>query len=285
MQLVLLIIPNIMKVVIFLFLQTVFVCFTFSGNCQEKKVFKRFVDKWGTDVNNPDTQGYFKMYEQIEGDKYHVELYKYGQTHIISENDVILNRLVEIKDGHCIMYDDSSIIEREGNYKNGQKDGIWTQYYPKSQDVWYIEQYQNGIATGKLKSYYKGHVLKRQEELEGDHITHTGHCYDTAGQEIPFTPFFKTPAGPVNIAEYLSKNVNYPLTAKTLNIGGKVYVRLLIKEDGTLSDIKLIKSIGGGCDEEALRVLSTLPKTGWTRGATDDKSERYMIQGINFKLN
>jgi protein TonB len=54
----------------------------------------------------------------------------------------------------------------------------------------------------------------------------------------------------------LRKEMKYPTKARLRNIEGKVFVQFVISEDGSISQQKIIKGIGGGCDEEALRVLS-----------------------------
>ena len=66
-------------------------------------------------------------------------------------------------------------------------------------------------------------------------------------------------------ADYLSKNLKYPEAAKKANVSGKVYVQFVINKDGTAQDFQVIKSLGSGCDEEALRCLQTIPK--WTPGS------------------
>lgn len=64
--------------------------------------------------------------------------------------------------------------------------------------------------------------------------------------------------------KYLKKNLKYPPQARRMNIEGKVYVEFVVNKDGSLVDIKVLKGIGGGCDEEALRVLKKSPK--WKPG-------------------
>lgn len=67
---------------------------------------------------------------------------------------------------------------------------------------------------------------------------------------------------------YVQKNLRYPSRAKRMNVQGKVYVEFVVDKDGSLSDIKILKGIGSGCDEEALRVLKNAPnwKPGKQRG-------------------
>lgn len=59
---------------------------------------------------------------------------------------------------------------------------------------------------------------------------------------------------------FLAKNIKFPALAKDAGISGVVYVNFEINQKGDVADVKLLKGIGGGCDEEAMRVVKTLPK-------------------------
>lgn len=82
---------------------------------------------------------------------------------------------------------------------------------------------------------------------------------------------------------YLASNIKYPAQAQELGIEGKVFVQLIINEDGSLSDIKTIKGIGAGCDAEALRVIKNMPD--WLPGKQDGQTVKVrMVLPIHFKL-
>lgn len=76
------------------------------------------------------------------------------------------------------------------------------------------------------------------------------------------------PGGVEALYAYLRSNLNYPKQAAEAGIGGKVFVYFVIGKDGEIKDIKLMNSVGGGCDEEALRVVQAMPawKPGKQRG-------------------
>jgi TonB family protein len=71
---------------------------------------------------------------------------------------------------------------------------------------------------------------------------------------------------------YLSANLGYPTTARRKDIEGTVIVAFVVNTDGTVSDFEVLKGIGGGCDEEALRIVKNSPK--WTPGMQDGKVVR-----------
>jgi protein TonB len=79
------------------------------------------------------------------------------------------------------------------------------------------------------------------------------------------------------------KNLKYPKQARHMDVEGKVIVEFIINRDGTPTDIKVIKGIGAGCDEEAKRVIGL---TKWNPGKQRGKPVRVkMVMPITFVLN
>ena len=91
------------------------------------------------------------------------------------------------------------------------------------------------------------------------------------------------PGGEKAMMEYVAKNVKYPQEAKDKEIDGRVFVSFVVEKDGSVSNVKVMRGIGGGCDEEAVRVISAMPK--WKPGIKDGKPVRvsYMMP-LSFKL-
>jgi len=91
------------------------------------------------------------------------------------------------------------------------------------------------------------------------------------------------PGGEDKMTEYLYANMKYPSMARETNIQGKVYVNFIVDEDGKINNVKVIRGIGGGCDEEAVRVVKGMPtwKPGKQNGRTVPVSFNLPIQ---FKL-
>ena len=58
---------------------------------------------------------------------------------------------------------------------------------------------------------------------------------------------------------FIDENIKYPTQAIQENISGTVFVQIIIEKDGSISDVKVLRGIGGGCDEEAVRVISKMP--------------------------
>ena len=86
-----------------------------------------------------------------------------------------------------------------------------------------------------------------------------------------------------DVREYLSKNIRYPQKAKDDGIEGRVVVQFVVRADGSITDAKVIRGIGGGCDEEALRVIRAMPK--WTPGMQNGKRVAVLFNlPVMFKL-
>lgn len=84
--------------------------------------------------------------------------------------------------------------------------------------------------------------------------------------------------------KYLSKNIQYPRQARRQGIEGKVFVQFVVGKDGKFTDLKILKGIGGGCDEEALRVLKNAP--AWNPGKQRGQPVRVQMSiPISFTLN
>lgn len=91
------------------------------------------------------------------------------------------------------------------------------------------------------------------------------------------------PGGFEKMAEFLGKNIVYPEEAKEKNIQGTVLVSFVVEKNGKITDAKVVRSIGGGCDEEALRVVNAMPK--WKPGKQNGKNVRVQFAlPIKFKL-
>ena len=89
--------------------------------------------------------------------------------------------------------------------------------------------------------------------------------------------------GQVAFMKYIAKHIKYPSQARRMGIEGKVFVEFIIDKEGRLIDVKAIKGIGAGCDEEAVRVLKEAP--AWKPGKQRGKPVKVkMVLPIYFQL-
>ena len=77
-----------------------------------------------------------------------------------------------------------------------------------------------------------------------------------AGKVIPVAEYYE--GGQVAMYNFISKELKYPLMAKRNRIQGQCIVSFILNPDATMSGVKLVKQVGGGTGEEALRVVRLL---------------------------
>lgn len=94
--------------------------------------------------------------------------------------------------------------------------------------------------------------------------------HNSAGVEI--RPEFK--GGISEFYKYISKNYRTP---NVPGLNGKIFLSFVIEKDGTINDVRVLKDIGYGCGEEAIRVLKNCP--AWIPAEQNGKKVRcsYML--------
>jgi len=101
----------------------------------------------------------------------------------------------------------------------------------------------------------------------------------TVVEEIP-----SFPGGEAERNKFLAENIVYPQQAVENGIQGTVYVSFIVNSDGKIEDVKILRGIGSGCDEEALRVLKMMPP--WHPGKQNGRTVRVRYtMPVSFKLN
>lgn len=84
--------------------------------------------------------------------------------------------------------------------------------------------------------------------------------------------------------KYIGENIQYPALARRLNVSGIVFLQFVVEKDGKITDVKVLRGIGAGCDEEAMRVLQSAP--AWTPGKQRGRPVRVLMTvPIRFILN
>lgn len=77
------------------------------------------------------------------------------------------------------------------------------------------------------------------------------------------------PGGEEELIRYLAQNIQYPKQALDGNTEGRVLIGFVVNKEGNIDDVKVLRSIGDGCDEEAVRVIHKMPK--WKPGKNNGK--------------
>ncbi|NOX45837.1 MAG: energy transducer TonB [Chlorobi bacterium] len=106
--------------------------------------------------------------------------------------------------------------------------------------------------------------LDNRQEFTNEEIeTEDNNIYEF----VQIRPQF--PGGEAALYAFLAKNLKYPRLAKEINLTGTVHASFIVWKDGTIKDVKILRSIGSGCDEEVIRVLNMMPK--WNPGMQGGK--------------
>lgn len=129
----------------------------------------------------------------------------------------------------------------EGNIKNGKRDDVWKNRYATG-----MLQYTETYKDGKLIS---------------------GESVDKEGKHYQYTSLEKSaefPGGIQAFYKYLGLTIRYPADARVNNIQGRVYATFVVQKDGSLTDIKILKSPSNDLSDETVRVLKLSPL--WTPG-------------------
>ncbi|MEI6408860.1 MAG: TonB family protein [Bacteroidota bacterium] len=92
------------------------------------------------------------------------------------------------------------------------------------------------------------------------------------------------PGGEAELMKYLGKEIQYPALAKENNIQGVVALTFVVNKDGSISDVQVVKDIGGGCGKEAVRVVKAMPK--WSAGEANGHAVKVRFTlPVRFRLD
>lgn len=115
------------------------------------------------------------------------------------------------------------------------------------------------------------------------------HMQDKMGEEEGVAIFIMVedapefPGGDNKRIEFLTQNIKYPQKAREFGIQGTVYVGFVVEKDGSINDARVLRGIGKGCEEEALRVIRLMPK--WKPGTQRNHPVRVQVNlPVTFSL-
>lgn len=114
-----------------------------------------------------------------------------------------------------------------------------------------------------------GEVLKAKQMLVTEPVKPKVEEYKVF-EVVEQMPSF--PGGDVALMQYLSKNIKYPPVAEEMGIQGRVICTFVVERDGSVSDIRIARSVDPSLDKEAIRVVSGMPK--WIPGRQNGQSVR-----------
>ena len=149
----------------------------------------------------------------------------------------------------------------------------------KSQDELAATNTAIGAFTVEGNDEEAGEVLKAKEviaEPEPPKVEET-KVFDVV-EEMP-----QFPGGQAALLEYLAKNIKYPVVAEENGVQGKVVVTFVVERDGSITDVRVVRSVDPSLDKEAARVVKSMPH--WIPGKQNGSAVRvkYTVP-VTFKL-
>ena len=212
-------------------------------------------------------------------------------------------------------YKHSEAIYTEQHFEQGELTGHYLTYdsgaHKVIRDVEYVSRrllkttrYTGGDTLVTIDKFfgpqherdelYKNGKLRKKDLYNGSALT-SSECYTEQARpmECPvagtqnvgnvFQFVEEMPISKYDLSEYLANSLHYPAEAREHNIYGRVIVKFVVDEDGTTSNVTIVHGIGGGCDEEAARVVSEMP--AWRPGMQNGIPVRvYFTLPIVFRL-
>ena len=139
----------------------------------------------------------------------------------------------------------------------------------------------NGIETPNANSTT---ILDDMSSIVEEKLKTTAAPVDTTTYTVVMIEQQPTfPDGEAALFKYLANNLKYPAIARESSIDGTVYVQFTIAKDGSITGTKVLRGIGGGCNEEAMRVINAMPNWKPGRQQGNAVKVRYTLP-IKFRL-
>ena len=189
-------------------------------------------------------------------------IYYYDNGQKKSEYNYVKNK----RYGDCATWFDSGQIASKSSYDANGKTGKWIEWF-KDGGTDNEEHFLNDLKHGECTYYhYSGKISAIEYYTNGKFIR--SRYFDEQGSELPenlskeVDPEFV--GGEDMMARFIQDNIKYPSQAVKKNIKGTSYIHFIVQTDGSLSDVKVLKSAHPLLDAEAIRVIKKMPN--WIPG-------------------
>lgn len=211
---------------------------------------------------------------------------------IKAQTGIYINGKVIAEDGKPLL---RAVVEAGNNGSTTDADGQYEINALKGDTLkFYAEGYQNASVVVADKSLINVSLKKmptlvltpKSDNVLGMVMTEPIVPEKEADKQEVFTTVEENPSFPGGVKAlfaFVGKNLKYPIAAQEANVSGKVFVKFVVRKDGTVSDIKVMQGIGFGCDEETVRVIAQMPK--WSPGKQNGKPVSvYFTMPVNFVI-
>lgn len=177
---------------------------------------------------------------------------------------------VGITDGLYYAWYNSGQLKEQATYSNNRLSGEYKSWY-ESGKLRYRRKYREGLPQDTLVAYYETGTVRRVEIYDSGKMV-SGKLYGETGEEIEFFPMEQMPqfsGGEQIMLNWLSKTIRYPKKMRKKKVRGLVITSFIVKEDGSISEAEVVKSLHPDGDAEALRVINSMP--AWKPGLQEGK--------------
>lgn len=249
----------------------------FYDDGQKEKIIEfdgqdfRIIEYFDDEGNNSITKGTGKYNGETGGGKLSFEFKEGSRTGKWTFKGTGIQLTEKYKDGNFV----KGVFKQMGGVTPYQETMLTTSLFdPYLFDL--IEQFGIGIGVyDQDYPYFKELPVRPKRTLAANEE----YSNDSTGiwNIVEYEPEF--PGGMKEFYHYVALNLRYPQEARSKKIEGKVNVQFIISEDGSVGELSVVKGIGGGCDEEALRVIKGSPK--WIPGLHHGKPVKVRM---NFPL-
>jgi TonB family protein len=182
----------------------------------------------------------------------------------ISKLRAMVNQATKHKSANVTRYE---FLESGTRYKY-VSDNATISYEKKAYGTW-------GIQPGVYETYlHQGRDIRILREEEEAGVSFNPN-YDPSDPNKVYDVVSQMPSyhgGMTALMDFLAKHTKYPEEAKAKGIKGRVIVTFIVERDGSITDIEVVKSVEKSLDEEAIRVIKSMPK--WKPGRENNTKVR-----------
>lgn len=167
------------------------------------------------------------------------------------------------------------IVGSRGYYENGSKEEIWEYYDDKGKLMNRYDHSNHFLSYTTFRDTVKKYLIKFRDTIADKDTTRM--------VKLEQPPLYLE--GEKNKFRIIQDNIVYPPEAIELNIFGTVYISFFVNEYGQAIEHSIMQGIGGGCDEEALRVVKLIPNEWAVARFEGSIVSARVIVPITFQLN
>lgn len=130
--------------------------------------------------------------------------------------------------------------------------------------------------------YFIENISRPEKEVETVPVADSSSAANDTAAVVEDTKIYDAatvmpefPGGKEAMDKFIAENLKYPAAAKKSNLKGVVTVTAVVEKNGSLTEVKVKKDIGGGCGDEAIRVVKLMPT--WIPGQIKNEDKRVRV--------